>query len=242
MEFSPRGFQRNEAPKSTFNAPKEGAVTSGGAPTPNDPNKRSVFSRGADKLNNNKVLSILIPILFISAVVLFIITIVSLSFGGKESRAINPDNYQTVVMADGQAYFGKISTITNDYISLIDVFYLQGQDLENGNSSQTAARLVKLGCEIHGPQDQMFIYRDQVSYWENLTSDGRVATAIKQFKEENPQGQTCPTTTASPAVPDETNEEATDESTNPAGTQETGSDPTESDTPGTGTETTPTTP
>lgn len=201
MEFSPRGFQRTEAPKPTFNANKDASVVGGGSPSPTDPGKRSPFKRGTDKIRSNKIVAALFVILFASAVVLFIALIFGISIGGKEARNVDGSNYQTVVMADGQAYFGKIGEITKDYISLGDVFYLQGQDLENGNTSQTAARLVKLGCEIHGPQDRMFIYRNQVSYWENLTEGGRVTAAINQFKEENPDGQTCPTTATTPTAP-----------------------------------------
>jgi hypothetical protein len=64
----------------------------------------------------------------------------------------------------------------------------------NGNSnSNNSISLVKLGCELHGPSDQMLINRDQVSFWENLKSDGQVTTAINKWVEQNPNGQKCST-------------------------------------------------
>jgi hypothetical protein len=198
MEFSPRGFQRNSAPRPATNTT---SVVGGDTPGGPGPDKQSPLQRGAEKLKDNKIFSLLTSVLFVSLVVLLVATIFGISQGAKESRIIDKDNYQTVVMADGQAYFGKISSINKDYIILRDVFYLQGQQLNGSTPStaaQSAARLVKLGCEIHGPQDQMLIYRNQVTYWENLKKDGRVTKAIEQFKNDNPDGQDCDKQTTQP--------------------------------------------
>ena len=42
--------------------------------------------------------------------------------------------------------------------------------------------LQKLGSELHGPEDQMVINRDQVQFWENLKDDGQVVKAITTYK------------------------------------------------------------
>jgi hypothetical protein len=36
---------------------------------------------------------------------------------------------------------------------------------------------------LHCPDDQMFIARDQVLYWENIQDKGQVVTAIKEYQE-----------------------------------------------------------
>ncbi len=51
--------------------------------------------------------------------------------------------------------------------------------------------LVKLGCELHEPYDQMVINSDQVTFWENLQDGGQVAKAVKTFQQQNPNGQKC---------------------------------------------------
>jgi hypothetical protein len=38
---------------------------------------------------------------------------------------------------------------------------------------------VKLGNEIHGPEQEMQISSSQVIFWENLKNDGKVVDAIK---------------------------------------------------------------
>jgi hypothetical protein len=37
----------------------------------------------------------------------------------------------------------------------------------------------------------MIINREQVSFWENLKDDGKVAKAIDQWVSQNPNGQKC---------------------------------------------------
>jgi hypothetical protein len=66
-------------------------------------------------------------------------------------------------------------------------------DSKNTNNNNDVS-LVKLGCELHGPQDQMVINQDQVIFWENLKSDGQVAKAVATFQKNNPDGQNCSTT------------------------------------------------
>jgi hypothetical protein len=42
--------------------------------------------------------------------------------------------------------------------------------------------LIKLGVEIHGPEDIMYISQNQVLFWENLKSDSRIVNIIKNNK------------------------------------------------------------
>jgi len=140
---------------------------------------------------------------------LFSITILALAIAGlmyigkdKEASYVNTEQNQAVFLTNGQVYFGKVTAVSNDYVNLTDIYYLNSQQ-QDGNASaqnqnqQTNFSLVKLGCELHGPADQMIINRDQVSFWENLKDDGKVSKAIEQFKSQNPNGQTCSDTTNS---------------------------------------------
>jgi hypothetical protein len=51
--------------------------------------------------------------------------------------------------------------------------------------------LQKLGCELHGPVDQMIINRESISFWENLREDGQVSQAIAEWLRQNPEGLNC---------------------------------------------------
>lgn len=114
--------------------------------------------------------------------------------GGGE---INKDQYQAVFLTNGQVYFGKLSKPNSNYVNLEDIYYLQIQQSTEQPSSerpavqpssenqQSQVSLTKLGKELHGPEDKMYIARDQVLFWENLKSDSTVSKAIKENESKN---------------------------------------------------------
>lgn len=121
------------------------------------------------------------------------------NFGdNQESKAILTNKLQSVFLNNGQVYFGNIKTLNNKYLDLTNIYYLRTNSTGTAATTATSANdvsLVKLGCELHRPYDEMIINRDQVTFWENLQDSGQVAKAIAQFKQQNPHGQNCSTTT-----------------------------------------------
>lgn len=108
--------------------------------------------------------------------------------------AIDGSKYQAVFFTNGQVYFGKLQVTNDNYMKLTDIFYLQSKqpasDGESGNPQETSTdqnnvQLIKLGDEIHGPEDEMIISKDQVLFYENLKSDGKVSQSIQKFKASN---------------------------------------------------------
>lgn len=138
-------------------------------------------------------------VLLAGVVVLLVVLIgFFLTSGGKaEGSFVNNSKLQAVFLTNDQVYFGKITNLNGKYLVLQNIYYLQTA----GNSSTTAqatnsnVSLVKLGCELHRPFDEMVINRSQVQFWENLNDDGQVATAVKTYKTQNPDGQKCSNTT-----------------------------------------------
>lgn len=109
----------------------------------------------------------------------------------KESTGennIDRNAFQAVFFKGGQVYFGKITKITETQITLTEIYYLQvsKNTKPDINNLPTDARLIKLGKELHGPQDVMFIERKEVEFWENLKNDGQVAKAIASYERANP--------------------------------------------------------
>lgn len=130
---------------------------------------------------------------FIIGIILALLLIIGavLWFGNKStSMAIDSGKYQAVFFTNGQVYFGKLKAMNNDYMSLTNIYYLQTQSEDASNSQnpqQTSSdsnnvQLIKLGDEIHGPEDEMILSKDQVLFYENLKPDGKVAQSIEQFK------------------------------------------------------------
>jgi hypothetical protein len=137
-------------------------------------------------------------ILLFSATILVVALLTLMYFGGsKESDYVDKDKKQAVFLTNGQVYFGDLAAVNGEFLDLRDIYYLnvnqqvQPKDDKAANDQQNSISLVKLGCELHGPVDQMVINRDQVTFWENLKTDGQVSKAIEQWVQQNPDGQKC---------------------------------------------------
>jgi len=153
-------------------------------------------------------------ILLFAATAIIISLLALICFGGpSESNYINKSDQQAVFLTNGQVYFGKLKSVNRQYLTLQGIYYLnvnqqvqpnQSNNNSSNNSNQSVS-LVKLGCELHGPTDQMVINHDQVTFWENLKSDGQVAKAISQWVKQNPNGQTCSTSSTSNSTSNTTN-------------------------------------
>lgn len=175
MDFA----QRNNAP-----------APAAGAPAPKS---------ASSKKSNKKWVTIArwsSVVLLFSCVVLIIALVASIAFSKtqQESKYVNSDQYQAVFLNGGQVYFGKITTLNDKYVAMNNIYYLRVNQTVQPNANSSSANdvsLVKLGCELHGPSDQMVINAEQVIFWENLKSDGQVAKAVAEFQKQNPNGQNC---------------------------------------------------
>lgn len=113
------------------------------------------------------------------------------SYGTIKDSGANISDYSAVFLTNGQVYFGKITSISSDQIDLRDIFYLQvNQALQPDNNTKATPspspspdiQLIKLGNELHGPNDRMLINRNQVIFTESLKNDSKVVKAILDFK------------------------------------------------------------
>lgn len=155
-------------------------------------------------------------ILLFSTTALVVALVFLLYFGNNdEGKHVDTKKYQAVFLNNGQVYFGNIKDLNRRFIDLQNIYYLQtsqnGAATNTTTSAATNVSLVKLGCELHSPYDEMVINNDQVIFWENLQDSGQVVKAIAQYKQQNPKGQNCSTqsqsstqqapTTSSPSQP-----------------------------------------
>jgi hypothetical protein len=68
--------------------------------------------------------------------------------------------------------------------ALHDIYYLQtdSNQVQPASGSQQPApkvHLVKLGSELHAPENAMYIEPQQLLFWENIKNDGQVVKGIK---------------------------------------------------------------
>ena len=163
-----------------------------GVPGPHTPRRK--------KLRESKLLRFATVTLLISGTILVVAMLVSLAIGGpkNEVKYVDDSKLQAVFLNGGQVYFGDITDLNSRFMRLSNIYYLRvNQTVQPKDASKATNNdisLVKLGCELHGPQDSMVINREQVIFWENLKGDGQVAKAVATFVKQNPNGQQCTTT------------------------------------------------
>jgi hypothetical protein len=108
------------------------------------------------------------------------------------TTAIDTSKYQAVFFTNGQVYFGKLSPLNDESMKLTDIYYLQTKSTSatDSNPQQTSTdqsnvQLIKLGSEIHGPEDEMVISKQQVLFYENIKTDGKVAQSIASYQKSH---------------------------------------------------------
>jgi hypothetical protein len=186
MDFSTRNNQQSPA------APRPGTNFAGG----DAPARKS---GGGKRLVGNKWAKWGGLLLMVALAVLVLAVIWILINGGTtkaENSYVDSSKLQAVFLTNDQVYFGHITELNSKFVALNNIYYLQTQN--SGTAATTTnnnVSLVKLGCELHKPYDQMVINRSEVEFWENLQTDGQVANAVKQYQQNNPDGQKCSNTT-----------------------------------------------
>ena len=122
-----------------------------------------------------KIYFILGVIIFLLLVIFDIVPVVSFN-----------SSYKAIFLTNNQVYFGKLRAQTLHNYILTDIYYLQetqGSQLQKVNSAQQI-QLVKLGSEIHGPEDKMKINKNLILFIENLKKDSFVVKSINEYKEK----------------------------------------------------------
>jgi hypothetical protein len=142
----------------------------------------------------------------LNQIIIMVLLLVVLGVGGffatKQIKSKNKDARQAVFLSNGQVYFGHVSHENSKWVILKEVFYLQVQQplqppKDAATNEQPQVSLVKLGNELHGPQDEMKIDRDDIIFIEDMKSDSKVNQAIGEFEKNG--GQTPAVATPAPS-------------------------------------------
>jgi hypothetical protein len=123
-----------------------------------------------------RALVVVITLLVLVAVVLGFLLTRELR-GGTNVKLETP--YQAVLLANGQAYFGKIQGLGSAFPVMTDVHYVQTQ--VNQETKQTTNVLVRRGKEWHGP-DRMFLNGNQIVLVEPVTETSQVSKLISELR------------------------------------------------------------
>src|SRR3989344_4289205 len=93
------------------------------------------------------------------------------------SLKIDSSKWQAVFLTNGQVYFGHMKHLGSGFVKVSPAYYLRTADnLQNGDKSQPALGLVKLGNEIHSPEEEVFVSLEQIVFWEYLNPESQVVS------------------------------------------------------------------
>lgn len=141
---------------------------------------------------------------FVASLIIAVIFLLMIAYGlwkattsqNHDMSTVETNKYQAVFLTNNQVYFGKIQSFNGQTVKLTNIYYLQANQnaQQNGNPQQSQNQnqnlsLVKLGSELHAPEDVMYIDRKQVLFWENLKDDGKVVQAIKGNQAQGSQNK-----------------------------------------------------
>lgn len=97
----------------------------------------------------------------------------------QQFASIPSGKVQAVFLDNDQVYFGTLADESRAYVSLSDVYYLRtANDLAGGGK----INLIRLGGELHGPEDVMHISKSKILYWESLAETSQVVQTIRSQK------------------------------------------------------------
>lgn len=109
-------------------------------------------------------------------------------FGGQKNgqqTGIDSGRYQAVFLSNGQIYFGKLQSFTDTTFKMTNIYYPQQTSADDSaktdvQSQNNNIQLIRLGDEVHGPDNEMFLTKTQVLYYENLQANSKVSQLMDQ--------------------------------------------------------------
>lgn len=121
-----------------------------------------------------------------------LVVVVLVVWGGYSSwKSRQPDTSgprQAIFLGDGQIYFGYASSMRNQIVTLVDVYYFLPSPSATDKTATLAAQkvdLIKLGAggadDLVGAKDRMEINRYAIKYIEVMKDDSQVNQKISDY-------------------------------------------------------------
>lgn len=161
---------------------------------------------GGNKIAKNPTKLIVILLVAVVVVLVGVIAYPKAKSAMDKKKSDKEAAYHAVFLSNGQVYFGEMSDPKAKYVKLSQVYYLQlnqqesqqvqpaegdtqSSEGESAEGTQPEFSLVKLGQELHGPEDAMVINKEHVLFYEKLKDDSNVVKAIKENKAKEEEGK-----------------------------------------------------
>jgi len=132
-------------------------------------------------------------LIFVFTILIFVLVIIFIGTSMWQSGSVRniiqsfkyKDSYQVVFLTNGQAYFGNITEITNEYIILKDPYSIkvqQAQAGEEGQSTGSEIKLLSIKDEFYEPEGYMLIEKSGILLIEELQDSSQIINIIENYK------------------------------------------------------------
>lgn len=129
---------------------------------------KDISTRGA-------LVAIAISLIVIAAVTTFGV------FGSYAGGTPDRDKYQAVTLTSGATFYGQLSGIGNNYVTLENAYTIQNTAQGQEGKQQTPQlSLVARDKALYQPVGSMRINSEQVAVWEDLSDDSPVTKTIDE--------------------------------------------------------------
>lgn len=128
--------------------------------------------------------------LVVLLVLILIVFFVARLLYPNRTLTTSSEKWQAVFLNNGQVYFGHLKEFKDDYAELVNVYYLRATQALQPPASSTPTpsfELVKLGGELHGPEDAIYFVKSSILFWEDMKDNSQVVQAINNFQQNSKQ-------------------------------------------------------
>lgn len=121
--------------------------------------------------------------MLVSAFLFAVLVLAQLSIRGITHLITMPprSGLYGVFLSNGQVYFGTIAKEDAASLLLKDIYYIETKTGAASTQAPSDVSLIRLGSELHGPENWMEVNREHILFIEKLRPDGKVAKAIDDY-------------------------------------------------------------
>lgn len=109
------------------------------------------------------------------------------AYSKSTNYGIDNSKYQAIFLTNGQIYFGKLHAFNDESFRLTTGYVAQAKtETTSGDSDDADTEtsggivLIRLANETYGPENELFISKQQILHYENLKADSQYAKLIDQ--------------------------------------------------------------
>lgn len=129
-----------------------------------------------------------------------IVVVALVSYFMTLTRAQNSSARDVVVLENGDVYFGYLSNVDSNFVTLRDVYYPQDPKATKNTDTDVKRKisLFQYGKEIYGPESTMYINRSQIVFYSTMRENSKINEAINNFVANEASPSPSPSASPSP--------------------------------------------